>query len=76
MSTFREGQPVVYQPGFLSTNLSEEGRTLPDRLRRVVHGIVGGVTGNEVDILAEREEDSGRFPMAQVEHDHSGDPLF
>lgn len=76
MGTFAKGSPVVYQPGFLGTNLSEAGRELPDRLRRVVHGIVEAVDGDKVAIDAERKEDSGWFPVTLVEHDCSGDPLF
>lgn len=76
MSTFRQGQHVVYQPGFLGTNLSEEGRTLPDRQRKVVHGVVERVSEEVVFINADCPEDSGDFPSELVEHDHSGDPLF
>lgn len=76
MSIFGKGDRVVYCPGALGTNLCEEGKSLHPRLRKVVHGEVECVEGGEVIINAEVKEDSGRFPVAQVAHDHSDDPLF
>ncbi len=78
MRTFLVNQAVVYQPGFRATNLSEEGRSLPDRLRRVVHGVVESVNEKkgEVFIRADNGRDSGLFPFANVEPDYSEAPLF
>lgn len=63
MPTFQEHERVVYSPGFVGTNLAEEGRELPDRLKKPVHGVVASVGVGEVYINADASQDSGWFPV-------------